>query len=342
MRTMIVLTFALALGCGGASTEASTRTANDAQPTTGASSAGSGAACPFTVQDVAEAPVVAIAGMRLRLRIPAGFTRTIGSPYFIHECGAVISFAESPPGPPPQERADFMDGMIAGILDSVASTNTACTETSVGNWACQGADAGGNIRRIVEGNVLAIVRSHGSFAPGVGEAFVSSATTDPNAPWDPVATMQLSLAPIEGMPLHVLSSPPILRYAAPDIAGGPSDARLLWIFLPYVMNEEHRDGSAWTDREVGREVGRRFITDLELTDVDMDTMQPELLRTTPIGNDIDFVANGNRDGRPVVVYGGYFREHFGVFLVIGSAPAAERARWTERFRAHVRSYRVVD
>lgn len=298
------------------------------------------APCPFALADIGGAPLTRRPGMRMGVRVPAGFVRAIGGAVYLHACGAAIHVTETPPTATPVEQEGFNAGLLSALAATLTQRGMPCRVDADGTRRCEGGGHQSVFRLVEHGGVRAVVRVEGPFLPGVADAIVASAEADPSAAWDPIAATSLSLAPIPGLPVAGLSTPPLLRFEAPGAARGDAP-KLEWMLFPYAHLPTHPDGSPWTDGEIGETLGARAVRELGVLSLDQSTLRTVPIRQTPLGEDGELFVQGVTADGPVALYGAYYREHYGIFLIIGRAPLAQAQEWMTRFQAHVRSYRVI-
>ena len=338
MNALIRIALALTLAaCGGTSVEVENTALNDGSAQTAGAEAPS---CAVTPADVASGTLTGLPGTHLRVRLPAGFVPAIGGSFFVHDCGAVITLVEAPPAFPAEQRELFLNGLRAGFIQGGAAGGMDCSDMSTNQGRCAGDGVNRFFRVIDAGQTVGMIITDGGLPPETARAILASAAVDYNASWDPIAAMRIALPPVPGLILDPLSLAPTLTFRSNTGAAG--NPVLLWRFSPYTSHPAHADGSRWTDREIGERIGRHSIDDLGITQMNTQAIETTPLRETALGQDAELVVPGTSAEGAVLVYAAYFRENFGVFMVMARVPAQDAPAWLPRFRAQVHAYRVVE
>ncbi|UJR82338.1 hypothetical protein [Sandaracinus amylolyticus] len=338
MRPALALSLSLALTGCAASTSSSQPTTPARAGVANRPSTSSGGTCQLD-RAMGTAEIVEVPGTRVSLRLPRVDELVLvrGGPFVVHECGLAISIDAAPPG---LDTRTFLDE----VSQDLRSTQVGCRESRSAQgeplWAC---DANGIVvraRRIELSGAGAIVSVLGPAADVRAiETILASARVDPTATYDALAQMSVVLDPPEGMTLRPTSIGGALEYELVGSASVPprTQPSLVWLFVPWDSDEQHADGSAWTDLELGRFVGGLVGAS------DIDQVRESTMQGGVVGPGVfEMTVEGVVEGVPVTVWTWAMRDDHGAYVVMGRAPTSESTLWLDRWRAHAGTLAFMD
>ncbi|AKF05041.1 hypothetical protein DB32_002190 [Sandaracinus amylolyticus] len=288
---------------------------------------------------MALAEVIEVPGTRVSLRLPRvdELVMVRGEPFVVHECGLAISIDAAPPG---LATRTYLDDVSQALRTSSLGCRESRSSQGETLWSC---DANGMVmraRRIEIGGTGALVSVLGPAADvRAVDAIVSSARVDPAATYDALAQMSVALVPPEGMALRETSTGGALEYALVGSALVPprTQPALVWLFVPWDADEQHADGSPWTDLELGRFVGGLVGAS------DLDQVREGTMRGGPVAPGVfEMTIDATIEATPMTVWTWTLRDEHGAYVVMGRSPSSESTLWIDRWRAHARTLSFID